>query len=134
MEDISFELWERYRENIKMEDTPFEVWANYVDELLDKKLETFRTELRRLDKKVTQSLQTMVHAEIIRIANDCSEVVRSNKPKTPSIFYEQLNAKTRLVLKEADKSADPIQVMAEFHDWCLKEQNKLGVKFTRSLD
>jgi len=62
------------------------------------------------------------------------EIVYSNKPKTPSVFYEQLTAKTSLVLKEADKSADPIQVMAKFHDWCRKEQERLGVKFTKFLD
>ncbi len=113
-----------------MSTEPFEVWEHRIDELLNKKLKPIKDKLRKLD----ESQRMIAHFELLSIANDCRKSIHNRKSETPRTVLEQLTAKLSIALKEIGKSADPISVVADFHDWCMVEEKKLGITFIEPPD
>ena len=101
----------------------------YIDDLLNKKLKPIKNKLNKLDKDLLRTQRVLAHVEVLSAANDCRRRVRRQKPNTIAAFGEQLTAKLALSLKEVENSANPISVVANFHNWCLEEEKKLGIKF-----
>ena len=113
-----------------MENMPFEVWEHRITEILDKKLEPIIRELHNL----AENQRTMARIEAFNIANQCRRSVLEKKPKTSNTFFELLTAKLTATLKEVDASANPVSAITDLHDWCIDEEDKLGIEFIQPPD
>ena len=117
-----------------MTNEPLEVWEHRMATLLDRKLKPVTSKLRELDKNLLEDQRVIVELLIFDIANDCRRTVKDKKPDTESIFFERLTAKLTSANKELITSSDPISILIDFHDWCLGEQEQLGIEFIKLPD
>ncbi len=115
-----------------MTDVPFELIERRIDERLEKKLKPITRKLRKLNENLLESQRVLAHLGIFDIANDCRRTVHTQKPQTKNLFFEQLTAKLASTLKELETSSDPILILVDFNDWCINEQEELGITFIKT--
>ncbi len=101
----------------------------YVDSQVNKLKKELNEEIEHLRLELLKTQRFVAYDKVYSVANDCRNKVLTEKPKAPSSFYEQLTGKLALAVKELQTSENPLSLAANFQEWCVDEQKKLGITF-----